>query len=88
MTENAAAEKPYTDPVCGMKVAANKDKCLANAGTTYYFCSYKCVEKFRANPQQYLAPKTELHKKTEPENNSVSKQAIYTCPMHHDQRPP
>ena len=82
MTENAAAEKPYTDPVCGMKVAANKDKCLANAGTTYYFCSYKCVEKFRANPQQYLAPKTELHKKTEPENNSVSKQAIYTCPMH------
>ncbi len=82
MTENAAAEKPYTDPVCGMKVAANRDKCIAHAGTTYYFCSHKCVEKFRANPQQYLAPKTELQKKSDPENNSVSKQAIYTCPMH------
>ncbi len=82
MTENVAAEKPYTDPVCGMKVAANKDKCVAHAGNTYYFCSYKCVEKFRVNPQQYLAPKKEQQQKSDPENNSVSKQAIYTCPMH------
>jgi YHS domain-containing protein len=81
MTDNAA-DKPYTDPVCGMKAAANPDKCVAHAGTTYYFCSQKCVEKFRANPQQYLAPKTEPQKKSEPDNNSASKHAMYTCPMH------
>jgi len=81
MTENAA-DKPYTDPVCGMKAVANPDKCVAHAGTTYYFCSQKCVEKFRANPQQYLSPKTQLQKESKSEKNSVSKQAIYTCPMH------
>jgi P-type Cu+ transporter len=23
-------------------------------GTTYYFCNSKCLEKFKANPAQYL----------------------------------
>lgn len=77
-TNNVTADnKPYTDPVCGMKVAANSEKCVAHAGNTYYFCSQKCVEKFRTNPQQYLTTKAE-----QSVTNSVSKNAIYTCPMH------
>ncbi len=51
----AAADKPYTDPVCGMKVAANHEKSAEYFGTTYYFCSNGCVAKFKASPQQYLA---------------------------------
>lgn len=77
-TNNLAADsKPYTDPVCGMKAAANPEKSVEHAGNTYYFCSQKCVEKFRINPSQYLQSQI-----AKPVKNSVSAQAIYTCPMH------
>jgi hypothetical protein len=32
-------EKPFTDPVCGMKAAANPEKSATHDGQTYYFCS-------------------------------------------------
>jgi PKD repeat protein len=43
------------DPVCKMKV----DKATAKftsvyKGTTYYFCSASCKEKFDANPEKYI----------------------------------
>lgn len=69
--------KTFIDPVCGMKVAENQDKCVVHAGTTYYFCSQKCVEKFSTNPHQYLTTKV-----AQPAANSIAKNAIYTCPMH------
>ena len=44
------------DPVCGMNVepATAKYK-LELAGKVYYFCSAGCLEKFRGNPDKYLA---------------------------------
>jgi Cu+-exporting ATPase len=44
------------DPVCGMEI----DPATAAAseeyeGTTYYFCSHGCHERFVANPQQFVA---------------------------------
>jgi Cu+-exporting ATPase len=68
--------KPYTDPVCGMNVAADPQKKVEYAGKEYYFCSSSCLEKFRTNPQQYLRPK-----EAEPAQN-VPEGTIYTCPMH------
>jgi Cu+-exporting ATPase len=44
-------------------------------GNVFYFCSLKCKEKFDANPESYLKPKT-APKKIE------SKNVEYTCPMH------
>ena len=46
-----------TDPVCKMKVmpetaAAKYDY----KGKTYYFCAQRCMERFRANPDQFLSP--------------------------------
>ncbi|MGV8893190.1 MAG: heavy metal translocating P-type ATPase [Burkholderiaceae bacterium] len=74
-----AADKPHTDPVCGMKAAADPAKSIEHAGTTYYFCSVRCMDKFRANPQQYLKPQAE----TAPASaKTASKDAMYTCPMH------
>jgi len=52
---HADAAKPHTDPVCGMKVAANPEKSAEHHGTTYYFCSQSCVTKFKADPQRYVA---------------------------------
>jgi heavy metal translocating P-type ATPase len=71
---DAPQEKPYTDPVCGMKAAANPDKSATHDGQTYYFCSNGCVTKFNADPQHYLSPETRSV-----ETGPVD--ALYTCPM-------
>lgn len=77
-------DKPFTDPVCGMKVAADPDKKIEHAGKEYHFCSTRCMERFRAHPQQYLAPKP-----SEPQPaREAPAGTIYTCPMHPEIRQP
>jgi Cu+-exporting ATPase len=75
-------EKPFTDPVCGMKVAdaPQKEVQLQYAGQTYHFCSARCMDKFRASPQSYLSPNSAEPVETMPEGT------IYTCPMHPEVR--
>jgi Cu+-exporting ATPase len=76
------SSKPFTDPVCGMKVAPDPQKEIVLEGETYHFCSTKCMDKFHANPQQYLVPR-------EPEQSAAAPQGtIYTCPMHPEIREP
>jgi YHS domain-containing protein len=42
------------DVVCGMQVDPKKAAGTSQyKGTTYYFCSIGCKQKFDANPQQY-----------------------------------
>ncbi|MBN1207526.1 MAG: heavy metal translocating P-type ATPase [Myxococcaceae bacterium] len=43
-------------------------------GRTYFFCNPKCREKFRAEPQKYLAPKGE-------EAPAAPAGTVYVCPM-------
>ena len=66
--------KPYTDPVCGMKAAANPEKSATHEEKTYYFCSTGCVTKFKADPLRYLAPVKKAP-------SAADLQAVYTCPM-------
>jgi P-type Cu+ transporter len=48
------------DPVCGMDVdIATAKHRYVYAGQEYYFCNPRCLEKFRANPEQYLPPATD-----------------------------
>ena len=56
MSDNSElAQTASTDPVCGMAVNVTSAKHqLPHAGTTYYFCSAHCAEKFRAEPQKFL----------------------------------
>jgi heavy metal translocating P-type ATPase len=68
-----ASDKPYTDPVCGMKVTANPEKTVVHDGTDYHFCSQGCVTKFKADPQKYLTPQAPVE---------VAAGTIFTCPMH------
>ena len=74
------------DPVCGMMVdpqkAAGK---VEHAGKTYYFCSERCAERFRNEPEKFLAaPGTAgMEHKTAPVAGLAgSKNVRYTCPMH------
>jgi len=45
------------DPVCGMNVnPATARHSYPYDGKTFYFCCAPCVEKFKADPAQYLTP--------------------------------
>ena len=75
-----------TDPVCGMKVdthtATHK---LELGGTAYYFCSARCLEKFRADPDLYLNPPAHDPAVAAPAMGALNEAAagtIWTCPMH------
>ena len=61
------------DPVCGMKVTptAAKDR-TTHGGKEYFFCSFSCREKFRANPAAYLEETTPAAKPAD---------QVYVCPM-------
>ena len=66
------------DPVCGMDVDPLTSKHRAeHDGQTYHFCTANCRTKFIADPNRYLAPKSQPAAAPEPPAG-----AIYTCPMH------
>jgi len=46
----------HQDPVCGMTVdEATAAAAWEHDGTTYYFCSVGCMERFRKSPDEFLA---------------------------------
>lgn len=57
------------DPVCGMRVnPATSPHRFEFGGTAYHFCSARCLEKFSANPDQYLnSPRKDPAMETLPE---------------------
>jgi P-type Cu+ transporter len=62
------------DPVCGMSVSPGTEAGTHDHnGTTYYFCSNGCIEKFKAGPDKYLNPTT---------REDLPQHIEYTCPMH------
>jgi P-type Cu+ transporter len=73
MSTPGQADKPFTDPVCGMKVAADPQKEAQYQGQTYYFCSERCLGKFKASPEAYVTPRESEHVAAAPEGT------IYTA---------
>ncbi len=74
--EGHATAQAVMDPVCGMPVNPATARHRADhEGTSYYFCSARCLAKFEANPKAFAvgAPV-----ETKPPPQGV----IYTCPMH------
>ena len=44
-----------TDPVCGMTITVDTAAgAWEHDGTTYYFCSVACLERFRQDPSTFL----------------------------------
>src|SRR5262245_13021481 len=100
VVQMAVVRKPYTtdvaiDPVCGMTVG---ERTAAGShdynGVTYYFCGRGCLERFKSDPETYLARKpsersmpaparVELHSISKPAATHAAAPAVeYTCPMH------
>ncbi len=72
-------QKLYIDPVCGMKTEdKNAYKHHKHEGESFYFCSDKCLEKFKATPDIY---KDGYKDHSEPPTAEESA-AVYSCPMH------
>ena len=70
----------HRDPVCGTEVKhADTAGRVVHDGHTYYFCSTKCVGKFKGDPERYLASST-------PSISPLVAAGAYTCPMHPDVR--
>ena len=51
---------PAIDPVCGMEVdpRAPRGGQWAHDGHTWSFCGEKCRQRFQADPERYLQPRT------------------------------
>ena len=54
---------------------------LEYGGQVYYFCNIRCLEDFRASPDEFLKPVAELKRPPR-----APADAIYTCPMHPEVR--
>ena len=66
------------DIVCGMTIDEDTSTHrVEHEGTTHYFCSDSCQEKFVSNPDTYLNPKA-----GEQAPASGTENALYICPMH------
>ncbi|MEQ9590857.1 MAG: heavy metal translocating P-type ATPase [Parvibaculaceae bacterium] len=75
--EHHHAPAAVKDPVCGMTVDPNAGKPrFDHNGSTYHFCSAKCLGKFKVDPDHYLSGD---HKKA---TEKVPVGTKYTCPMH------
>ena len=72
------------DPVCGMTVDAGTTKHRHTYdGLTYYFCCSHCAERFRTDPNTYLAKTDEKPATTEagPTPPPAADSGMYRCPM-------
>ncbi len=73
-----AAVPMARDPVCGMMVdPLSAAGTYDHAGTTYYFCSPGCVERFRSDPDGYLSGKYTPSMEEAPAKPGTE----YICPM-------
>ena len=66
---------PAIDPVCGMMVDETTGFRAERGGKTYFFCSARCLEKFRAEIVRSPLPGTSA---PSPRTSATT----YTCPMH------
>ena len=75
------------DPVCGMQVDEARAAATAeHAGTTWYFCSTRCHDRFTADPQAFLKPQGEGsccgQHKARGAAPPADPETLYTCPVH------
>ncbi len=77
------------DPVCGMQVDPSRTAhTYKDKGKTIFFCSRKCLEKFKTQPGKYGSDRptrgesANAGREQEPEAGKGDEGAVYTCPMH------
>ncbi|MEN9726410.1 MAG: hypothetical protein RL434_776 [Pseudomonadota bacterium] len=80
--DSVAAGLPVSkDPVCGMTVKPESPHVLVMDGVTWRFCCAGCLQKFRSEPERFLARIAGLSGQ-EAQAPAPIPGAQYTCPMH------
>jgi Cu+-exporting ATPase len=75
------AEQEVVDPVCGMTISpADSVGEVEHRGQTYYFCNTSCLERFKADPEEFVGPAAGA------KAAAADPGAEYTCPMHPEVR--
>ena len=73
----SSATVTHVDPVCGMDVSPEDAAgSHAHEETTHWFCSDRCLTKFKADPAKFLKPAQPSLPAAAPAGTE------YTCPMH------
>ena len=81
-TPGNTIEQDVVDPVCGMTISpADSVGEVVHEGHTYYFCNESCLERFKANPDEFIRPHADDRSRS-----AGDPDADYTCPMHPDVR--
>ena len=74
------------DPVCGMSVDTRTAQHRYEVDDTpYYFCSARCLDRFKTDPDRYLNPPDHDPAVQSPAMGALPQAAegsIWTCPMH------
>ena len=74
-------EQEVIDPVCGMTISpADAVGEVEHRGHTYYFCNDSCLERFKANPEEFVGPGAGAQRAAS--QAAADPEAEYTCPMH------
>jgi P-type Cu+ transporter len=77
------------DLVCAMEVNPESTFRTTYEGREYLFCSMHCLDKFKADPGQYLeSGQSEAPAASSPETAESSAGESFTCPMHPDVKEP
>jgi len=70
----------YTDPVCGMSTDQEGQFIHHQYdGKSYYFCSGRCLTKFKADPEKFTGREEKAPPAVEHTHDGSR---VYTCPMH------
>ncbi|HZP35800.1 MAG TPA: heavy metal translocating P-type ATPase [Methylomirabilota bacterium] len=86
--DESVASATSKDPVCGMDAgpADAPGGSAEHAGTTYWFCSPVCRQRFAADPSRYVGapspPPASAPPSASPPAPAVTGHRVYTCPMH------
>jgi len=79
-------EDAVLDPVCSMRVDPHQAAGTAvHHGQTYSFCSTHCLQKFQADPEQFLGGADSVHGQHAARAPALADPAAkieYVCPMH------
>jgi YHS domain-containing protein len=84
-------QSPVKDPICGMVVDPRRAVgSYEYAGRDYHFCSLLCLDKFRADPNEYIGLDRDIRSQAASTSHETQPKTsagpIYTCPMHPDVR--
>ena len=81
--EDVVEEIRLIDPVCGMNVSADSPHHFVHDGQDFYFCCARCLDRFSADPQQFLQQDEEsgCRERSQQAAAIVSASAIHICPM-------